>query len=226
MAPKLIIFASGTKTGGGSGFLKLVEHVERGNLLVEVVAVVSNWGSGGVSKKAAASNVPFEHFRAPHTAQRYEELVEKYSAEWVAMSGWLKLVPMRQGHNTTGLHPSRTFNIHPGPLPTFGGPGMWGAHIHSAVAAALQRGELAATQVTMHFMTAEYDRGPVFLRVNVPLETGDSAETVAQKANSKEHEVQWIGTQAVVSGLVKWDGADPATLQLPSDWEYLDNVIC
>ncbi len=33
------------------------------------------------------------------------------------LSGWLKLV--------AELDPARTINIHPGPLPDFGGPGMY-----------------------------------------------------------------------------------------------------
>ena len=46
--PKLIIFSSGTKTGGGSGFENLVSAQKSGVSNFDIVAVVSNHEMGGV----------------------------------------------------------------------------------------------------------------------------------------------------------------------------------
>lgn len=200
--PKLIIFASGTKTEGGSGFANLVKASRNGLLDAEIIAVVSNHEDGGVRRKAEELGIPFRHFTAPFTAERYREFAE--GADFVALSGWLKLV--------TGLDPRTTFNIHPGPLPRFGGPGMYGHHVHEAVMEAYQRGEVTRSAVSMHFVTEEYDRGPVFFQIPVEILPGDDAKSLAARVNENEHTFQPAITDAVIHGRIRWDGEDPASL--------------
>ena len=98
------------------------------------------------------------------------------------LSGWLKLV--------AGLDPARTINIHPGPLPRFGGPNLYGHYVHEAVMAAYHRGEVTHTAVTMHFVDAIYDHGPIFFAKPIPIESSDTPETLAAKVNIAEHEWQ------------------------------------
>lgn len=50
--PRLLVFASGTANGGGSGFEKLVEAQQRGDLAAEIVRIISNDDWGGVAEKA------------------------------------------------------------------------------------------------------------------------------------------------------------------------------
>src|SRR5882724_6426439 len=153
---KLIVFASGTAEGGGSGFQALVENARAGILRADIVAVVSNHAQGGVKKRADTLGIPFVLFEGPWTAEAYQKIVREHGADWVCLSGWLK--------KTAGLDPRRTVNIHPGPLPEFGGPGLYGHHVHEAVMAAFQAGKITHSGVSMHFVTDEYDRGPVFFR--------------------------------------------------------------
>ena len=213
--PKLIIFASGTKDGGGSGFENLVEATKTGVLDADIVAVVSNHEHGGVRERAERLGVPFVYFPGPFDAERYSSVLQKTGIEknelWVALSGWLKLVK--------GLDPTKTFNIHPALLSQlggrFGGEGMWGHHVHEAVKAALDAGEIQESGITMHFVTDEYDRGPVFFEHKVPLQKGMSADDIAKAVNEAEHEWQPKITNMVVHGEIHWDGKDPATLVVP-----------
>jgi len=85
-----------------------------------------------------------------------------------------------------GLDPETTINIHPGPLPEFGGPGMYGHHVHEAVIAAYKRGEITQSAVTMHFVDELYDHGPSIFRIPVLIRPGDDAETLAKRVNEKE----------------------------------------
>ena len=196
--PNLLIFASGSADGGGSGFENLVEYSRREALGARIVAVVSNHPDGGVKKRADRLGIAFVHFPAPYTAERYQAFVSACGADFVALSGWLKIV--------RGLNPRTTMNIHPGPLPRFGGPGMYGHHVHEAVLAAYHKGEITHSAVTMHFVTEEYDRGPVFFRMPVPIEPGDTAETLAARVNRTEHEWQPVVTSKVIRGEIAWDG--------------------
>lgn len=206
--PKLIIFASGTAEAGGSGFENLVETTKRGVLDAEIVAVVSNHEHGGVRERADRLGIPFILFSANSD---YKKIVADSGAEWVALSGWLKKV--------SGLDPQKTFNVHPALLSQlegrFGGEGMWGHRVHEAVKAALDRGEITESGCSMHFVTDEYDRGPVFFEHRVPLTKDMSADDIARVVHKAEHEWQPKITNMVVHGEIRWDGKDPRSLVVP-----------
>ncbi|MBI2612474.1 hypothetical protein HYW59_01520 [Candidatus Kaiserbacteria bacterium] len=220
MTPKLVIFASGTKDGGGSGFENLVKATKTRVLDAEIVAVVSNHEHGGVRERADRIGIPFIYFDPSqhsnilkNVGMLYQEIVQKAGAEWAALSGWLKKVK--------GLDPKRTFNIHPALLSQlnhrFGGKGMYGKHIHEAVKAALDAGEISESGFTMHFVTDEMDRGPAFFEHRVSLKKGMSAEEIAKAVNVEEHKRQPKITNLVVHGHIHWDGKDPKTLVVPPD---------
>ena len=214
--PKLLVFASGSAEGGGSGFEKLVLASQGGPLNADIVAVVSNHENGGVRTRADKLKVPFLHFPKPWTDEEYQRLTFESGADFFALSGWLKLV--------VGLDPatkfnSRTvFNIHPGPLPDFGGPGLYGHHVHEAVMAAHGRGDITHSAVSMHFVTGEYDRGPVFFQCKVKISDDDTPDTIGRRVNEQEHIHQPRITSMVVNGLIKWDGVNPESLKVPSKY--------
>ncbi len=215
MRPRLIVFASGTKDGGGSGFENLVRSPE---LDADIVAVVSNHEHGGVRARAERLGIPFIHFDPAaqsnileNVRMSYREVVEGTGAVWVALSGWLRKVE--------GLDPRKTFNIHPALLSfqngRFGGKGMYGHHIHEAVKAALDAGEVTESGFSMHFTTDEYDRGPIMYEHHVPLVRGMTADDIARTVNAAEHEWQPRITNMVVHGEIRWDGTDPESLTVP-----------
>ena len=210
--PKLIIFASGSKDGGGSGFRELVENNKTGVLDAEIVAVVSNYENGGVRKIADEHGIKFLFFKGPYLLGEYQRILKETGAEWVALSGWLKLV--------LGLDPQRTINIHPGRLPQFGGSGMYGHFVHEATIEAYKRGEVKYSAVTMHFVTEIYDGGPVFFEYPVWIRGNDTPESLARRVNKIEHGWQSYITNLVIHQKIKWDGVDIDTLILPKDYLF------
>jgi len=179
--PRILVFASGDATGGGSGFQELVEfsRTDPPVLNAQIVGVVSNHENGGVRRRADAFQVPFRFWPGPFDAKGYRSLVEAFQADYVMCSGWLKFV--------RGLDPARTVNIHPGPLPRFGGPGMFGHHVHEAVMAAYRRGEITQSAVTMHFVDdVAFDHGPIIFQMPVLIRPDDDPETLAKRVNEKE----------------------------------------
>lgn len=184
ISPYVLVFASGTKTGGGSGFETLVRasRTRPPSLDAWICGVITNHFDGGVWQKAEALGICPECWVGPYTAKGYQNFVKYFSADYVMLSGWLKLV--------TGLDPARTVNIHPGPLPQFGGPNLYGHYVHEAVMAAYQRREITHTAVTMHFVDEVYDRGPKFFSLPIPIEPNDTPATLAAKVNRAEHEWQ------------------------------------
>ncbi|MEK7628468.1 MAG: formyltransferase family protein [Patescibacteria group bacterium] len=217
--PKLIIFASGTKEGGGSGFENLVlrSRGENPDLVADIVAVVSNHEQGGVRKRADKLGVRFLHFKPSGDgplaqAAAYQRLLRETGAEWTALSGWLKLVK--------GLDPKRTINIHPALLSQlggrFGGPGMYGHHVHEALKKALDNNEVTESGFTMHFVTDEYDKGPAFAEVRVLIRAGMSADEIGKVVNTAEHQWQPKLTHMVIHKEIAWDGHNASSLTLPA----------
>ncbi|MFA5993428.1 MAG: formyltransferase family protein [Parcubacteria group bacterium] len=193
---RILVLASGDEEGGGSGLQELVEQsqTDRPILKALVAGVISNHARGGVWRKSEpdALNIPFEHWKGPYTAEGYQARVKNFQADFVMCSGWLKMV--------RGLDSAKTINIHPGPLPRFGGPGMYGHHVHEAVMEAFHRGEITQSAVTMHFVDEEYDHGPIFFQMPVFIRKEDTPETLAKRVNEKERAWQSIMLSLVVNG--------------------------
>ncbi len=202
--PRIIVFASGTEEGGGSGFRKLVEASRAGILDAKIVGVVSNHENGGVWEKAEELDIPFIHFRGPWNAEGYQRIARESKADFFALSGWLKLVSGLDSR--TNFNSQTVFNIHPGPLPEFGGPGLYGHHVHEAVMTAFRRGEISHSAVSMHFVTEKYDLGPIFFQTKVCIKDDDTPETLARRVNHCEHMYQAEVTNLVVNGFIRWDG--------------------
>jgi len=200
--PHILVFASGTKTGGGSGFENMVRAARSSPPILDasIAAVITNHFEGGVWRAAKALGIPCEYWTGPYLASGYQNFVKYFHADYVMLSGWLKLV--------AGLDPGRTINIHPGPLPRFGGPKLYGHYVHEAVMAAYHRGEITHSAVTMHFVDAVYDRGPIISALPVPLEPGDTPETLAAKVNRAEHVWQPRVLNYVVHGCVRLAGKE------------------
>lgn len=75
----------------------------------------------------------------------------------------------------------------------------------------------------MHFVTGEYDRGPVFLDCKVKIEENDTPDSLAHRVNECEHYYQPRVTNLVVNGLISWDGVSPDSLICPHDHDISFN---
>jgi phosphoribosylglycinamide formyltransferase-1 len=137
----------------------------------------------------------------------YQSFVKFFAADYVMLSGWLKLVQ--------GLDPRKTVNIHPGPLPEFGGPGMYGHFVHEAVMKAYCEGKIKQSAVTMHFVIDRgtdkkaYDKGPIIFQYPVLIRSDDTPETLAKRVNEKERAWQAYILDLVVHHRIWLEGDGP-----------------
>ncbi len=217
MTEEIIVLASGSKTGGGSGFEKLVEHFNFDDKPVRVVGVVSNVLGGGVESRAARLGIPFMHLpNADCTVEGYRRIAPCFgvSNPWYACSGWLRLV--------LGLPYGRGFNIHPALLCVlngrFGGPGKYGHFVHEDVKRAFDEGLIDHSGFTMHFLGDEYDRGRAFAESWVKIHADMSPDDIAALVNAEEHLLQPMLTELVVTGQIRLEGD---RLIVPKGYEYL-----
>ncbi|MBX7198206.1 MAG: phosphoribosylglycinamide formyltransferase [Rhodospirillaceae bacterium] len=99
----------------------------------------------------------------------------------VILAGYMR----KLGPRTLAAFPRRILNAHPALLPKFGGQGMYGARVHTAV---LSAGEIE-TGVTIHLVDEVYDHGAQLAQAKVPVMPGDAPETLAARVQAREQEL-------------------------------------
>jgi phosphoribosylglycinamide formyltransferase-1 len=114
-------------------------------------------------------------------AQRWLVELSQRSVNFIALAGYLKKVPVGVVH----AFRNRIVNVHPALLPSFGGPGLYGQHVHEAV---LARG-CKVSGATVHIVDEEYDNGPIVLQRCVDVQDDDTPETLAAKVLKIEHQI-------------------------------------
>jgi phosphoribosylglycinamide formyltransferase-1 len=169
-------------SGSGSSARAIIAACEAGDLAAEPVLMVSNNKSAPALEFAREHGVPglcVPTQPDPDAADaRLAETLAAHGVELVVMSGYLR----RLGPRTIARFAHRVLNIHPGPLPTFGGEGMYGRRVHEAVVAA----GLSESAVTIHLVDEEYDHGPTVAVHRTLLEPGDTAETLEARIRAAE----------------------------------------
>ncbi len=165
-------------SGGGSNLVALLEEFAGGSD-VEIVLVISNRPSAGGLERARERGIPAVVLRDPADAVEWIGLLERHQVQLIVLAGYLRLVPRAVIQRWQG----RILNIHPGPLPEFGGQGMYGLRVHAAV---LESGRKESA-ATVHLVDEEYDRGPVLAAAPVPVLPGDTPETLAARVLRAEH---------------------------------------
>jgi len=176
-------------SGGGRTLLNLLECIRRGELDCEVATVIASRECKGVERSRAAGLdvhvVPYKQYRdagpggQPDTAGYSAAIVAKLEAagaNLVVQAGFLSLwhIPPR--------YEGKVMNIHPALLPAFGGKGMYGHHVHEAVLAT----GCKVSGCTVHFVTNEYDAGPIILQRTVPVTDRDTPDDVAERVFEQE----------------------------------------
>ena len=83
--PNILIFASGTKTGGGSGFETMVRAARTSPPVLDawICGVVTNHFAGGVWQKAKALGVHSEYWDGPYLAQGYQNFVKYFKKKFL-----------------------------------------------------------------------------------------------------------------------------------------------
>jgi phosphoribosylglycinamide formyltransferase-1 len=178
---RIALFISGT----GGNALNLLRACREGRVDgLPVLGLASTPKAGGLERFAEEGLVTAVVTRAQYEADEafseacYRE-AEAKGVDVICLCGWLKklTVPARwQG---------RILNIHPGLLPQYGGPGMYGMHVHRAVLAAGE-GEAGAT---VHLVDDEYDHGQVLAQLRVPVVPGDTPEELQRRVYAAEMEL-------------------------------------
>ena len=107
-----------------------------------------------------------------------DALLRERNAELVVLAGFLGILPASFVRRWAG----RIINVHPSLLPKYGGPGMYGPRVHTAVLADGAR----ETGATVHVVTDDVDAGPILLQESIPVVAGDDAGALRERLRPVE----------------------------------------
>lgn len=132
------------------------------------------------ARRAALETLHVPVFRIRNVATEWLELCRQERVSLILLAGYLSLVPVE----VIRQYPRCILNSHPALLPAFGGKGMYGRHVHEAVAAAGAQ----ESGFTVHFVTERYDEGPILHQVRLPV-GGLSVEEMEAFIQAAEREL-------------------------------------
>jgi phosphoribosylglycinamide formyltransferase 1 len=171
----------------GTTLQAVLDACAAGRIGARVVLVVSNNAQSGALRRARTAGV--EALYLSSSTHPDAEALDRaicaalvdHRADVVLLAGYMK----RLGPITRQAFAGRVLNTHPALLPRFGGQGMYGARVHSAVLAAGER----LSGASIHLVEEGYDTGPILAQVTVPVEPGDTDATLAARVQQAEREL-------------------------------------
>lgn len=179
--------------GTGSNLQAVIDATTSGNVKGKVVVVVSDTLDAYGLKRAEKHKIPTYIFKKGESLEKI--LLEQYKVDFVALGGWKQIIP----DSFIDAFPNRIFNIHPGLIPDTldgvvknpdGTDGLWnkGKFTEKAINNFLKSKATYAGS-TVHFLSKEFDFGPVLERCFERILPNDTVESLYERLKKKEHQI-------------------------------------
>ena len=191
----IAVFASGR----GTNFSALAQAVKKGRLKVNLALLVCDKPKAPVLHKAKKLGVKIALIKREDFSSKkdFEEAIirelKKNKIELVVMAGFMRIL----SPDFVKAYKNRIINIHPALLPAFkGARGIKDAFDYGA----------KLTGVTVHFVDAEMDHGPIILQREVKIRESDSLGSLEARIHKVEHALYAQAIQLIARGKIKLKG--------------------
>ena len=178
---RIAVFCSGS----GSNFQAIFHALKKKQLMAEIVLCLSNRSQCGAMEFARLNGIATVHLTekqfdsCDEFAEAMVNCLKEQRIDYIVLAGYMRKVP----DAVVTAFSNKIINIHPALLPKFGGEGMYGIHVHTAV---LEAGE-TKSGATVHFVNEEYDKGRILMQRKVPVLPDDTPERLAARVLECEH---------------------------------------
>jgi phosphoribosylaminoimidazolecarboxamide formyltransferase/IMP cyclohydrolase len=188
MKKKLVILIS--NAGTGTNLQAVIDSIKKDSLNAEIIAIIS--GSTDAKGLDRAKKNKLKTFILK-TGDNGEKLLHKLKPDYIILAGWKRII----SEKTMNEYKNRILNIHPGLIPdTLNGSvknpdnkvGLWNKG--KMTEAAIQNfidARLGYAGSTVHFITHEFDFGPVLARDFEKILPDDTVETLYNRLKIKEN---------------------------------------
>ena len=197
---RIAVFASGR----GSNFLAILKNIETGYIPAKIALCITNNPNAGIIGIARVNKIPVRVFIPKEftDAKQFNDAIlselEAEKVDYIILAGYLKLI----GAQIVERFENRIINIHPALLPSFGGKGMYGHHVHEAV---FNRG-VKLSGATIHLVISDFDDGPIVMQKSVDITAVQSPEDIAAKVLEIEHEIFSEAVKLMVENKLQLSG--------------------
>ena len=169
-------------SGSGSNMQSIVDAIEAGTLDAEVKIVLTDVPGAKILDRAAKHSLeamyldcaPWKTKLEGPAEDRCIEIMKAAGVDTVVLAGFMRIVKPK----LLAAFPNRVINIHPAILPSFPGVHGW--------TQALDYGCKVAG-VTVHFVDAGTDSGPIIVQKTVPVLEDDTPETLHVVSHQRRH---------------------------------------
>lgn len=173
---KLAIFAS----GNGSNFQSIYESIKSGEINAEIVFVFTDKAGANVINRAKSVDIPVYQLSQNEFKSKalFEceilKLLNDHEIDYVILAGYMRLI----GETLLNAYENKIINIHPSLLPAFAGKDAIGQAFEAKV---------KVTGITVHYVDAGMDTGPIIAQQVVEINPGDTKEMVEANIHRVEH---------------------------------------
>lgn len=171
----------------GSLLQEILDACSDARLCARVSAVISNNSDSGALRRARDAFVHTVHLSsATHPDagaldRAISDTLEQAGVDLVVLVGYMK----RLGPVTLARFKDRMINTHPSLLPKYGGSGFFGRRVHDAVIA---NGD-TESGATVHWVTGDYDSGPIIAQRRVLVAADETPATLEHKVKAVERQL-------------------------------------
>jgi phosphoribosylglycinamide formyltransferase-1 len=188
-------------SGSGSNMQSIVDAIEAGELDAEVTLVLADFPDAKILDRARRHGIPCEYLDCSPWKTKLEgpaedrciEMLKAAGVDVVVLAGFMRIVKPK----LLAAFPNRVLNIHPALLPAFPGVHSW--------TQALDYGCKVAG-VTVHFVDAGTDSGPIIVQKAVPVLEDDTPETLHARIQVQEHLAYPEALRIIASGAYAIEG--------------------
>lgn len=173
---RIAIFASGSGTNAEN----IIRYFQEQNT-ASVVQILTNNQHAKVLERAKNHKISGLSFNrtALYRSDDILHLLQSAQIDLIVLAGFLWKFPK----HILAAFPNKVVNIHPALLPKYGGKGMYGSHVHTAVVANKEK----ESGITIHFVNENYDEGAIIFQAKTIVTENDTPETVAEKIHQLEY---------------------------------------
>ena len=206
---RVVVFISGS----GSNMVSLAKACQTADFPAEIVCVISDKASAGGLEKARGMGIPTLVFERKTYASKAEHegailaALGEIAPDIICLAGYMRLI----SGDYIAPYDGRIINIHPSLLPLF--PGL---NTHQR---AIDSG-MKISGCTVHFVTEGMDEGPTIAQGAVPVISGDTAETLAARILTVEHQLYPLTLKRLAEGKVRMEDGKAVSTDGESKTEY------
>lgn len=172
--------------GSGTTLQSVIDAINSNELDANISLVVSDNPNAYALCRAKNNNIDTYLINSKTNDEIDVELfnvLKGYDIDLIVLAGYLKMI----GNNLINNY--QIINTHPSLLPKFGGKGMYGMKVHSAVFEAHEE----FSGPTIHFVNTEYDKGNIITQTKVEIKDIDTPDTISKKVQAIE-KIQLVET--------------------------------